>query len=593
MIRRAISVLACAFAFSALSVAAQELVPRVRLGPSPAGIGETVVLVIEVQGAPTQDYFDASFRLENLRQVSGPSSAASVQIIQGRTSSSRTLTWRLAPEGIGPARVYGIEVQVGDRSLEAGEARIEIQQEIPPERLRRGQGRGRGRGRSIADQLRQDDPFDRFFRSRRPTPRSEPRIFLLAEVTPERPWVGQQMLYTLYLYTQADVVSVDPDKLPDFQGFWVREIPEPEDQRAQVEMIDHEGERFGRVRLLRRALFPRREGTFEIEPTRIALRARLPDEGPFGMLRARSVDTERTGNAITVDVQPLPEPPAGYQGAVGVLQLEGSLEPAELEVGDAATLTLTLRGSGHLQGVPEPRIPEQDGIKVFPPQQQARERVRGTRVTGSRTWQYVLVPEKPGSWELPPIVVPYFDPNRGAYDAATVDGLSLTARGGTELTQQDGNTVRLHPIRTAALPAAERDVGLGRLASGLFTVPWLLALGWIVLQKRSGSGKRVDRKTLAMGLDTADKHDDPRRAAAAIEDAWRDYLAARFGIAAGVASTQWQKELVRHGVSESRAGELVTLADDLHYLRYAPKLSSTEDLRRELIDRSRKLMRAL
>ncbi len=593
MIKRTISVVACAFAFSAIGVAAQELQPRIRLGPSPAGVDETVVLEVEVQGAPTQDYFDASFRLENLRQLSGPSSTASVQIINGRTSSSRTLTWRLTPEAVGPARVYGIEVQVGDRTLEAGEAGIEVQQEIPPERLRRGQGRGRGSGRSLAEQLLQDDPFDRFFRSRRPTQRSEPRIFLHAEVTPARPWVGQQMLYTLYLYTQADVVSVDPDELPDFQGFWVREIPEPEDQRAQVEMIEHEGERFGRVRLLRRALFPRRAGRFEIEPTRIALRARLPDEGPFGMLRARSADLERTGNAITVDVKPLPDAPAGFQGAVGVLQLEGSLEPAELEVGDAATLTLTLRGSGHLQGVPEPRIPEQDGIKVFPPQQQARERIRGTRVTGSRTWQYVLVPEKPGLWQVPPIEVPYFDPNRGTFDTATVEGLSLTARGGTELTQQDGNTVRLHPIRTAALPAAERSHGLARLAPWLFVMPWLFAVGWVVLQRRPGSGKRIDRKALAAELDAADEHDDPRRAAAAIEDAWRAYLTSRFGIAAGVASTQWQKELERHGISEARAGELVTLADDLHYLRYAPKLSSTEDLRRELIDRSRKLMRTL
>ena len=48
------------------------------------------------------------------------------------------------------------------------------------------------------------------------------------------------------------------------------------------------------------------------------------------------------------------------------------------------------------------------------------------------------------------------------------------------------------------------------------------------------------------------------------------------------------------GLSRAKSLQaLVKLADDLHYLRYAPKLSSTDGLKRELVERSRKLARNL
>ena len=53
---------------------------------------------------------------------------------------------------------------------------------------------------------------------------------------------------------------------------------------------------------------------------------------------------------------------------------------------------------------------------------------------------------------------------------------------------------------------------------------------------------------------------------------------------------------VRHGFASNelfRLDRLVELADDLHYLRYAPKLAAADGLRRELGDRSRKLLRGL
>lgn len=573
---------------TAVSAWAQPSPPKIRLVPNPAGLEEILTLEIEVPGDGSGRMVDANFRLDNLRQVSGPAVSTSVSIVNGRTSSSQTLSWRFQPIAVGAARVHGIQVLIGDTTLDAGTATATIEKEIPAGRRQRAASR-----RNPFGGLLDDDPLDRFFRSRRPVRRSEPRIFLRAEVSPKRPWVGQQILYTLYLYTQADIESVTPNDLPDWQGFWSRELPEPQNRRSPVERVEQDGEVFGRVRLLRRALFARRDGVQEIDPMQINLRARMPDDSPFGRFAARRVDTDRTSNAVTVDVRPLPPAPPGFTGIVGNLSLEGTLEPAELEVGEAATLTLELEGRGNLQGALEPTLPALEGVKVFPPQRQSNERIRGDRVFGSRTWQYVLVPERPGDWELPPIVVSYFDPDAGSYREATVGDLRLTARGATALAQDDGATVRLHPIRTAALPSAARGTGLDAALPWLFMTPFVLGALLLALRLRAGSGKASERRALAAQLDLAAREDDPRQVASLVEEAWRAFLEHRFDIPPGVPSTQWQRALESAGVASDRARALVELADDVHYLRYAPKLSSTDDLRRELIERSRKLMRGL
>ncbi|MEM8963359.1 MAG: BatD family protein [Acidobacteriota bacterium] len=552
---------------------AQEPSVSVRLSPEQVGLGEAVSLEIVLEGADPNVHFDASFEVDNLRVRRGPMTSTSLQITNGVASTTRALRWRLVPLEVGTARVTEVVVQIGDqeRRLEGGQ--IEVLTEPPPRRRRQ------------ADPFSpfDSDPFNR--RRRQPEPQREPKIFLRAEVVPANPYVGQQATYTLYLYTQANIQGVNPESIPDFNGFWVRELPQPDE--SEPDMVEWQGESFGRVVLLQRALFPRRAGEVTIEPVRASLVAQVGSRG-FSLL-ARSVSVDRESNAVTLDVRPLGDAPPGFSGAVGDLDLEATLDPAALSVGDAATLTLTLSGRGNLQGLTAPTLPELPGIEVFPPQQQSDESIRGKTIHGTRVWRYVLVPSRTGDWTLPTIEVPYFDPRQGSFEAASVEGLTLAARGATRATQAEGVEVTLRPIRSAALPVAE-PLRLQPYLRWLFALPWLAMVGLLVVRRRSGAGHGPAKRALLAALGEAADQERPRQAAAAIEDGWRAFLEDRYGLPRGTASPQWAEELESRGVARGVAEDLATLADDLHYLRYAPKLSSTTDLRDELIERSRRLL---
>jgi hypothetical protein len=122
-------------------------------------------------------------------------------------------------------------------------------------------------------------------------------------------------------------------------------------------------------------------------------------------------------------------------------------------------------------------------------------------------------------------------------------------------------------------------------------VPGVLALVLLLARRRNGAGPAHQR--LEQGLAEAGQESRPRQAAARIEEAWRDLLAERWDIPPGTPSTRWADLLEARGADPAAARELVRLADDLHYLRYAPQLSTCDAMVGEVLDRCRKLVRSL
>jgi hypothetical protein len=560
--------------------------PRIsaRLQPGVIGVNELAHLSIEVQGDGFGNRgFEPTFELENLEVVGGPNSSQSFRFVNGAASRSLTLSWVLRPLAIGPASVRSIQVQVDDTVYAPPDQEIEVQHDTV----------GRADGREPAPSR---DPFEDFFSGfERRRPRAPNRqVYLRAEVQPKDPYVGQQALYTLYLLTQTSVTSISPEKLPDFSGFWVRELPQPEE--SEVEMVEIDGERFRRVAVLRRALFPLRPGATELEPAKIQLGVRIPDS-TFGSMFFQNEVWRRDSNPIGLTVRELPEgAPPGYTGAVGELAVTTALEPRSVAAGDAATFTVTLSGAGHLQGLPAPALPELSGLRTFPPQQRSDETLAGTRVRGRRSWSYVLVPEAPGEYVLPEIEVPYFDPSTAEYRVARAPVSALT--------------VSAPALPAAAVEPAEADSPPAPIAASAGSPPdtalaWDRILPWVLVVLLVGMLAAFLRRgglhaagaspagNLQHHLRQAGAKIKPREAAALIEDGWRHFLEARWNIPTGTPSTQWGRLLSETGAPADAAEALVQLADDLHYLRYAPQLSDTAALQEELILRSTKLGRTL
>ena len=615
--RRAAAIAPTVLALGALlapagPAAAQGLELRAVLEPETLSVGETARFsIVAGGGVMSRVSFRPRFELDNLTVVAGPSRSENIEYSGGALSRSLTLSWYLRPEAPGTATVHSISVEVAGERFELPAAVIQVLDD----------GRGSGQRQPRSAPL---DPLERLFDRYWPGPRErEPEVVLRAEVSEPRPWQGQQVLYTLWLYTRNPITAISPQSLPDFRGFWVEEIPREEN--APSEPAELEGERYWRTALLRRALFPLRPGSYAIEPAVIDLVATVGSASPFRRSLPRSDRLTRASDPVRVDVRPLPPLPSEladrFSGLVGDLALAADLAPGEVRVGEAALLELRMTGRGNVEGLDTPELPAPEGIDVLPPEEQGEVRQRRDGVEGVRTWSYPLVADRPGTWRLPPVEMAYFDPEAAEYRIAATRPMVLRARRGDAAAAGAGPT--LHPIRNAALPLEDepgarfrRLLGGGPAGGAL---PWLFAAPWaallavaLLLRRNGGPAARPVRHAAtaaagaigpADGRDALRRFDDrlaaaagaerPRQAAREIEDAWRELLAAVAGVGAEIPASRWPEHAAQAGARPRDAAELGELVEDVHYLRYAPQLSTIAALRGDLVDRSRRLARRI
>jgi hypothetical protein len=563
---------------------AGEIRVRATLEPERIGIDETATLTIEVQGGGFRAVgFRPFFDLDNFEVVGRPDQHEDILLGNGRLARSVRLTWTLRAISTGRARIQNLRIRVGGQMVSLGNREALVQDE--PTGLSPVPG-----GLTDEDE---EDPLGRILGRWEPAWHDRmwrrPDVFVRAEIRPLKPVVGQQMVYTVYLYTLTDVGAVSLSAVPDFQGFWVRDIPQP--AKLPTDMVEVEGKRYGRVVVLQKALFPLRPGRHELRPTELDLLVRTIRRSFFGPPVSESDEVHLRTPSMPVEVQALPPAPEGFTGAVGRMSLEATVEPPELRMGEAATVTLTLAGEGNLHGVPEPRMPEIAGLNVLPPQQEGKDVISGTVIRGSRTWTWSVVPEKAGSYQLKLPEIPYFDPAAKQYQVAKAEPVKLTARPAPAARPMERKTGPVQAAMKASGPLSGNPY-----PSWLWAIPGVLALVLLIARKRNGvssAGSREAHRRLEQGLREAGQESRPRQAAARIEEAWRDLLAERWDIPPGTPSTRWAALLEARGADPEAARELVRLADDLHYLRYAPQLSTCDSMIGEVLDRCKRLARKL
>lgn len=565
--------------------AAEE--PRIsaRLVPDPIGLDEVATLELQVAssgfGGPT---LHPDFDLENLEIVSGPVQAQSHSWVNGRTSSTVQLIWRLRPVRVGPARVLSLRVAIDGRETSLPDQEITVVEEAPA-------GRPGASGPATRDPLA--DPFESLFDSRRFERRraaaTQPKVMVRAEVEPTSAWVGEQISYRLVLYTQADVSSFNPLSLPDLRGFWAREVSLPD--KARPEWVTLDGERFGKVVMLQRALYPLQPGQIEIAGIDVDLVIRVAEAGFFGPFATPRPQRVRT-RPVTVEVRPLPAAPPEFQGVVGDLALESRIDRDATEVGSAVTLTVQLESRGNLQSLVAPTLEVPSGLRAYPPRLETRERTAGGRLLARQEWSYVVVPERPGEYELPGLEVVRFDPAAKAFRTATSPRRKLTVRAGVAEAAATpdaaapiaGESPAIENQSPAAMPAPLWLLGAGGVVA-------LLALGF-VLGKRAAGGGQDARRRLSGALEAA-ALEPPRAAADGFERAWRAFLWARFGLPLEVPLAELGGRLDALGVGAEARTRLTSLLEEIDYLRHAPELSDVGHLRQEIVERSKRAAAAL
>jgi hypothetical protein len=103
-----------------------------------------------------------------------------------------------------------------------------------------------------------------------------------------------------------------------------------------------------------------------------------------------------------------------------------------MKVGDSATITISVEGKGNIHDIPEPVIPDIPEFKIYEDKPSLNLKATLDGISGVKTFKKALVPTKPGEYRLPPIKMPFLDPNTGTYRVAAAKSFSIRVFPGTE-----------------------------------------------------------------------------------------------------------------------------------------------------------------
>lgn len=577
-IRRQALPLGLALLVAAAQAQAQQAQPQATLTPAVALPGQVVTLTIDLKASGLGEIgFTPQYDLENFERLGGGARSTGVTFDGRRLRRSLTLAIPLRPLATGTAAVRNLRLVLTDgREIPLPDQEIVVEQRDEPEE--------------------ENDPrtlLDRFFGGGAPRPRGLPdpldrgesnapaAVFLRGEIEPTTPYVGQQVLYRLVLYSRVPGDMINLEQLPGFPGFWVRDLPQP--RIPPQETVEIGGIPYKRMVILKKAIFARRPGRFPVEPATLGMVVQEPSQF-FGNAFIRPRPVVLSSLPVYIDVQPLPEAPAGWSGAVGQISLAAAVEPREARVGENVQIRIELAGNGQLQGFPSPKLPPVAGLEIFPPEQLSEEKTEGEEIVGKRTWTYVAVPQRAGQFDVKLPEVSYFNPETARYEVARAAAM----------------TVRVAPRPTPPAAPAERSAATERpeprristsvVLAGLAVLPWGIALlVYAARRHRERSRRELPACPLRTRLESVRHEERPRQAAAKLEEIVGSVLAERLSLPALLPASHWQEEVAARGLGAETAAEAARLAEEINYLRHAPQLSATDGLRDDAIARALRL----
>jgi len=254
-------------------------------------------------------------------------------------------------------------------------------------------------------------------------------LFLTAKVSTTTPYVGQEVVYVWRFYRRVRIGDANLES-QDFSGFLVEDLGELREYQSTVNGVQY------LVSELRKSLFPQEVGTVVIPASRLTCEVLTRSRRRTGSLfddffspTATETKVLRT-QPIELEVKALPPPPRDFSGLVGEFEIEGSVSQAELKVGESTTLRLTVRGSGNVQMISEPELPELTTFKTYGDKPSGTIERGGARLSGHKTYSRALVPLEPGEPVIPPVELTYFDPDEARYRVAATAAIPLRVEPG-------------------------------------------------------------------------------------------------------------------------------------------------------------------
>lgn len=399
-VRRAKSIIVLIVVLFAVRVFAQDGTFVTSVDKNPVAVGDQLTLSFTLQNAGSGGGKNLKLpNLDNFRIMMGPSTTSNMQYINGVVSSSFTYSYVLQPKNVGKFTIGAATIEVGGKTYSTSPITVDVSRNAPQSKQQQQQ---QGASPEVEAQLAEN-------------------LMLRATIDRSRVVQGQQVNLVYKLYTRVQIQNYNLTKAPAMTGFWSEDAEMS--KQIQLSTETYNGKQFQVGVIKRSALFPTQSGTLEIGQMEITTLVTVRDRrtwdpfdafngNPFG----RQIEYVVKSEPIRIKVDPLPPgAPASFKGAVGKFSINARVDKQKAKTNEPISYKVTIAGTGNIKVLESPSIEVPSDFEQYTPKVADNINRRDARVSGSKTFEYILVPRYPGNKIIKPVEFSYFDLGKNEY----------------------------------------------------------------------------------------------------------------------------------------------------------------------------------
>ncbi len=341
-----------------------------------------------------------------------------MQIINGSVSASASYSYYLQPRSVGKFTIGSATINYNGKNFTTQPLAINVAKGSPKQAagsstVSSGQTNSTASSKDIGDNL-----------------------FILATADKQKVYMGEQVTVTYKLYTRLGIASqMQVSKLPSYEGFWAEEINTSNSISFATQMYNGKQYRVGVLKKV--ALFSSQTGELSVTPLVLDIPVQIQNKRSGGDIfdqffndpffnNFQTINYTAKSNTIKLHVNPLPTQgvPKPFNGAVGDYSLSSQIGSTSAKTNEPLTLEINITGRGNIRLLNMPEINIPDGFDKYEPKTSEQIDRTGT-ISGTRTFEYLIIPRSVGTKEIPPTQFSYFNPEKNSYTTLSTPSYTI------------------------------------------------------------------------------------------------------------------------------------------------------------------------
>jgi hypothetical protein len=386
---------------------------HVTLGPDEIGENQIWTITVTVNNDRLKNY-DNFPDIDGFRKR-GTSTQSQTSIVNGQVSSSQGIVMSYSPTKQGTFSIPSFKMKVNDQIISVTGKKVKVGAAA--------QNQQRDPFRSFFDR----DPADDFFgRGETEFVDIKEDALLALTTNKDEVYVGEGFTTTLsFLVADNNRAPMQFHDLGKQLATILKKLKPATcwEENFNIENIEGEliqinGKGYTQYKIYQGSFYPLNTQPIEFPSVGLEMIKFKVAKNPsfFGQNRQEDFKTFYS-KSKTVKVKELPPHPLQESVAVGDYRLDEKIGATELETGQSVSYEFRVFGEGNISSIERPIINKDNAFDFYEPNVKQNINREKTRVTGTKSFNYFMIPKEPGTYNMDDYFSwVFFNPTTKKYD---------------------------------------------------------------------------------------------------------------------------------------------------------------------------------